>query len=146
MKKVILAVGTLKNRPEKSLFDTFYQRLMPPPLLCEIVPKTSSMALETASLLAYLKPDDYIVALDEKGKIVSTKEFHDLLNEWEKQVKRCVFILGGADGLDPILKKRAHFVLSLGKMTWSHLLARALFVEQLYRCQQITLGHPYHRE
>ncbi len=55
-------------------------------------------------------------------------------------------MLGGADGLAPDLRNQANFVLSLGQMTWPHLLARAMLVEQIYRAQQILAGHPYHRD
>ncbi len=147
MKKVIVAVGSLKNRPEKNLFDTFNQRLNPPPILHEIPTKVNStFTQEAESILAYLKPDDYIIALDEGGNTLSTRQFADLLNQLEKSVRRCVFVIGGADGLDTSVKQRAQFCLSLGRMTWSHLLARSLLIEQLYRCQQIACGHPYHRD
>ncbi|HJT12322.1 MAG TPA: 23S rRNA (pseudouridine(1915)-N(3))-methyltransferase RlmH, partial [Dongiaceae bacterium] len=66
---------------------------------------------------------------------------------WEEQgAAEILFLLGGADGLSPDLRNEANFVLSLGQMTWPHLLARAMLVEQIYRAQQILAGHPYHRD
>ena len=69
------------------------------------------------------------------------------LKAWEEQgAPEILFLLGGADGLAPDLRNQANFVLSLGQMTWPHLLARAMLVEQIYRAQQILAGHPYHRD
>ena len=56
------------------------------------------------------------------------------------------FAIGGADGLAPAVLDRADAILSLGAMTWPHLLVRGMLLEQLYRAQQILAGHPYHRD
>jgi 23S rRNA (pseudouridine1915-N3)-methyltransferase len=56
------------------------------------------------------------------------------------------FVIGGADGLDTRILERARLTLSLGRLTWPHLLVRGLLAEQLYRAQQIISGHPYHRD
>jgi 23S rRNA (pseudouridine1915-N3)-methyltransferase len=55
------------------------------------------------------------------------------------------FVIGGADGLDEAVRRRADMVLSLGALTWPHMLARVLLAEQIYRAQSILAGHPYHR-
>jgi 23S rRNA (pseudouridine1915-N3)-methyltransferase len=60
-------------------------------------------------------------------------------------VKHLAFLVGGADGHGAAVLKRAHVRLSLGAMTWPHMLVRALLAEQLYRAQSIISGHPYHR-
>jgi 23S rRNA (pseudouridine1915-N3)-methyltransferase len=146
MKKTIIAIGSLKNRPEQQLFNTFYQRLNPAPLIREILPKASSTIEEEALLiLNFLKEGDYVIALDEKGKQLSTRDFAMHLDRLQREVRQCVFIIGGADGLDSKIKQRAQFCLSLSLMTWPHLMVRALLAEQLYRCQQISNNHPYHR-
>jgi 23S rRNA (pseudouridine1915-N3)-methyltransferase len=147
MKKIITAVGSLKNRPEQQLFDTFYQRLSPAPIIHEILPKASSTAEQEGQLiLNFLKEDDYVIVLDEKGKQLSTREFAAHLDRLQGEVRQCVFVIGGSAGLDHKIKQRARFSLSLSLMTWPHLLARALLIEQLYRCQQISNKHPYHRD
>ena len=56
------------------------------------------------------------------------------------------FLIGGADGLDDAVRARAELTLSFGRLTWPHLLARGMLAEQIYRCQQILAGHPYHRD
>ena len=78
---------------------------------------------------------------------LSDVAFAARLKAWEEQgAPEILFLLGGADGLSPDLRSQANFVLSLGQMTWPHLLARAMLVEQIYRAQQILAGHPYHRD
>ncbi|MCH6587970.1 MAG: 23S rRNA (pseudouridine(1915)-N(3))-methyltransferase RlmH, partial [Proteobacteria bacterium] len=71
----------------------------------------------------------------------------DLLGRWRDEgVRDIAFLVGGAEGLDGSVREAAALTLSLGPMTWPHLLARALLAEQLYRAQSILTGHPYHRE
>jgi 23S rRNA (pseudouridine1915-N3)-methyltransferase len=101
--------------------------------------------LERATAKAGAKP--ILIALDERGKTLGSRDFAGRLKGWEDQgAAEIVFLLGGADGLAPEIRDRASFVLSLGQMTWPHLLARAMLVEQIYRAQQILAGHPYHRD
>lgn len=72
--------------------------------------------------------------------------FAERLGAWRDQgVDEIVFLIGGADGLDPALRQRADWVVAFGRLTWPHLLVRTLLAEQLYRAQQILAGHPYHR-
>lgn len=147
MKKTIISIGSLKNRPEQQLFNTFYQRLNPSPIIHEIIPKSSAtIEQEGLLILNHLRSDDYVIILDEKGKQLTTRDFAAYLNKLQTEVKQCVFIIGGASGLDAKVKQRAQYSLSLSLMTWPHFMVRALLVEQLYRCQQITNNHPYHRD
>ena len=55
------------------------------------------------------------------------------------------FVIGGADGLDPTVRAAADLTLAFGRQTWPHMMVRAMLIEQIYRAQQIILGHPYHR-
>lgn len=71
----------------------------------------------------------------------------DRLGGWrERGVGTLAFAIGGAEGLSAAAVERAESVLSLGAMTWPHLLVRIMLLEQLYRAQQILAGHPYHRD
>ena len=94
---------------------------------------------------AYLKEDDYVIALTEEGKQFTTRELKNHLDYLENQTKRG-FCYRKCTGLGFKVKKRADFSLSLGLLTLPHLFARFILIEQLYRCQQINLGHPYHRD
>ncbi len=100
-----------------------------------------------AQLLLNAVPEGALcVTLDEKGKEMSSHAFA----QWLKQLrddgtKTCCFLIGGADGLSPAAKAKAAHCLSLGPMTWPHLLVRTMLSEQLYRALSILAGHPYHR-
>ena len=81
-----------------------------------------------------------LVALDERGKDLTTVQFAALLGE------PVAFVIGGADGLDPAIKKEASLLLRLSALTLPHALAQVLLAEQLYRAATLLTGHPYHRE
>ena len=81
-----------------------------------------------------------IVALDERGKDLATRDFAQLLSQ------PTAFVIGGADGLDPAIKRRAQVLLRLSSLTLPHALAQVLLCEQIYRAATLLTGHPYHRE
>ena len=81
-----------------------------------------------------------LVALDERGKDLTTRQFAALLG------RPTTFVIGGADGLDPVLKKQAFLLLRLSALTLPHALAQVVLCEQLYRAATLLTGHPYHRE
>lgn len=81
-----------------------------------------------------------LVALDERGKDLTTNQFAALLGE------PTTFVIGGADGLDPALKKQASLLLRLSALTLPHALAQVVLCEQLYRAATLLTGHPYHRD
>jgi 23S rRNA (pseudouridine1915-N3)-methyltransferase len=103
-------------------------------------------AREAELLLAAAPEGATLVALDERGISDTSPKFAERLNVWrDGGVRDLVFLIGGADGLASDLRKRADFVMSLGKQTWPHQLVPALLAEQLYRGHAILTGHPYHR-
>ena len=81
-----------------------------------------------------------LIALDERGKDLSTRQFAALLGEPTS------FVIGPADGLDPALKKEAALLLRLSALTLPHALAQVVLCEQLYRAATLLTGHPYHRD
>ncbi len=102
---------------------------------------------EGEKILQFIKNDDYIVILDDKGKEFSTIEF----SAWiEKtlilQKKRLVFVIGGAWGFSEEVYKKADMRLSLSRLTFPHQMVRLLFLEQLYRAFTVIKGEPYHHE
>ena len=87
------------------------------------------------------------VLLDEKGKDLSSSAFADVLGRWRDDgVREARFYIGGADGFDDADRAEADLLISFGRLTWPHMLARAMLSEQLYRATTILAGHPYHRE
>jgi 23S rRNA (pseudouridine1915-N3)-methyltransferase len=86
-----------------------------------------------------------IVLLDSRGKELSSEEFANFIQEQQnRNPQPLLFAIGGANGFSPALRRSAYFVLSLGKMTLAHELARVVLLEQLYRAFTILKGHPYH--
>jgi 23S rRNA (pseudouridine1915-N3)-methyltransferase len=81
-----------------------------------------------------------VVALDERGRECSTKQFAQLLQS------ETAFVIGGPDGLDPAFKREAGLLLRLSSLTLPHALAQVVLLEQIYRGATLLTGHPYHRE
>ena len=150
MNIVVAAVGKAKPGAERELFDQYLARLPWRVALKEVEIK-KEMALETRrlreaeALLAAVPAGARIVALDERGKSEGSELFAKRLGRWRDDSVGVAFIIGGADGLDDSLRKRADAVLSFGALTWPHMLVRAMLAEQLYRAHTILTGHPYHR-
>lgn len=151
MRYSIIAVGKMRPSPEKDLFEHFACRLRPPPEMKEVEEKRSlssnELKLREAELLLGAVPDGaQVVALDEVGKSLSSTEFSQRLGRWRDEgVRDVALLIGGANGLDDQVRQKADLVLSLGAMTWPHMVVRALVCEQLYRAEAILSGHPYHR-
>lgn len=125
---------------------------MPPVAIVELevrqrLPAAALKAREATLILGALPARSRLIALDERGAMWSSRGLADRLAAWRDQgVAELAFAIGGADGLDAEVLDRADATLSLGSMTWPHLLVRSLLLEQIYRAQQIRVGHPYHRE
>jgi 23S rRNA (pseudouridine1915-N3)-methyltransferase len=90
--------------------------------------------------------DDYVVALDERGKSRTTAELARWLNERVVDGRNLCFLIGGPDGLGPDILKKASWRWSLSALTFPHALVRVLLAEQLYRAHSVLHNHPYHRE
>ena len=127
-------------------------RLAPPVTIVELeekrrLPPTELKLREAELILGARPPGARLVALDQKGAGWTSRDFADRLAAWRDAGTGAVaFAIGGAEGLGPSVIESADAVLSLGAMTWPHLLARCMLLEQLYRAQQILAGHPYHRD
>jgi len=150
----LVAIGRARAGPEKQLFDHYRSRITQPFSL-ELKEVEEKRPLATADLkrregellLAQIPDGSVVVALDEKGKSLSSRTLADKLGRWRDEGMRdLVFLIGGADGLDESVRMKANLSLSLGTVTWPHMLVRGLVAEQIYRCQCILSGHPYHRE
>jgi 23S rRNA (pseudouridine1915-N3)-methyltransferase len=125
---------------------------VPPPAIVELelrqpLPTALLREREAELILKALPPGVPLVALDARGLPWSSRDFADRLGEWrDRGVAELAFAIGGAEGLGAAVLDHAREMLSLGRMTWPHLLVRGMLLEQLYRAQQILAGHPYHRE
>jgi 23S rRNA (pseudouridine1915-N3)-methyltransferase len=101
---------------------------------------------EAASIERHLKPGGLLVTLEPSGRTITTEEFAAWLQTaMNNAVPRVTFVIGGAWGLSRSLTEKADLRLSLSPMTFSHELARLVFVEQLYRVVSLWKGLPYHK-
>jgi 23S rRNA (pseudouridine1915-N3)-methyltransferase len=146
---LLVAVGKLGSGPEAALFARYNDRLRPKFSVVEIAEGRGSPAeikrREAAGLLAALPSACWVVALDHGGRAPDSEALAALLTQWQDMGKKLCFIIGGAEGLDATVIARADVVLSLGPLTWPHLLVRVLLAEQIFRARCIAAGHPYHR-
>ncbi|QCE33814.1 23S rRNA (pseudouridine(1915)-N(3))-methyltransferase RlmH [Acetobacteraceae bacterium] len=144
------AIGKMRGTPEESLFKRYQTRLRPKLEIKEINVGGTSNAeqkhRENTALLESCKDDELVIVLDWGGKNLDSPALAEKMRSWQETGKNLRFIIGGAQGLDRAMMDRANFSLSLGKMTWPHMLVRVMLIEQIFRAQSILAGHPYHRE
>lgn len=138
MKIYIAAVGKLKAGPEKDLCDRYKGRLGWTVQIIE--------AQDEEDLLTRIPEKTARVMLDERGQQLGSQAFAEKIQKMtETHPAGLTFLIGGAEGFSEAARQQAHLCLSLGLMTWPHLLVRGLLMEQLYRAQQILKNHPYHK-
>jgi 23S rRNA (pseudouridine1915-N3)-methyltransferase len=159
MRIMVIAVGRLKQGPERELaeryaarFDDAGRKLGFRGLDLREIPESrardaGTRIAEEAAAIAALMPDkSVLIALDEHGDSIDSSIFARHLGRWrDESVANTIFVIGGADGLSPELQRMAKLRLAFGKATWPHQLVRVLLLEQIYRAATILAGHPYHR-
>jgi 23S rRNA (pseudouridine1915-N3)-methyltransferase len=145
----IIAIGRLRAGPEAELFTRYATRIRPALAVTEIAESNGAPAeikrRDSLALLDALTPETFAVALDHGGKAPGSEAFAALLAGWQDSGHKPAFLIGGAEGLGAAVLARANYVLSLGPLTWPHMLVRVMLAEQIYRAQAINTGHPYHR-
>lgn len=154
MKIAIVAVGRLTRGPETDLVRLYAERAtasgralgLGPLEVIEVEAKKPGKAAEAEALRPHLV-DAHVIACDERGKARASRAFAGEIAALRDQgARRLVFLIGGADGLDPALVAEARGTLAFGPQTWPHALARAMLAEQIYRAVSILAGSPYHRD
>lgn len=155
MKLRICAVGRLRTGPERALIDDYLERFdrtgralgLGPVSVQEVEAKTGGgMAAEAVLLDRAIPQGAVVVALDERGRLMTSPELAGTIANWRDAGRGdLALLIGGADGLSPELRARADLTLSFGKMVWPHMLVRVMLAEQLYRAASILAGSPYHR-
>lgn len=151
MKLLLAAVGRGRPGPERELFEDYRRRLSWPLSLREVeerrrLPVEQRINREGDLLLAQIPGDAATVVLDQRGKSLNSEGLAAALAGWRDGGRGWVaFLIGGADGHDARVRGRGDLVLSLGPMTWPHMLVRILLAEQIYRSECILNNHPYHR-
>jgi 23S rRNA (pseudouridine1915-N3)-methyltransferase len=151
MRIVIAAVGRLRRGPEFELLESYRRRMRWSVTIREVeerrpLPPAERQAREAELLRTALPEGATLAALDERGAQLDSRQFAQwIAAQQDKGVGDLAFAIGGADGLDPRLRDEADIKIAFGTMTWPHMLARAMLMEQIYRAQQILAGHPYHK-
>lgn len=141
----IIAIGKLKNDSLLDVFEDYRKRLQWKLSLIELEGK--NQADEISKIEEKLDPRAGLIIMDERGQNLGSRDFAAKIDHFQnKGVSSLQFVIGGADGLSDDIRKKAALMLSFGKLTWPHKLARVMLIEQIYRAQQILAGHPYHRD
>ncbi len=156
MKLLIVAVG---NKAPAWVDEGYeeYARRMPPEArfeLIEVKPEpreagktpAQMMAAEARRVLAAIPSGVRVVALDERGKDLTTRDLAGKIAGWQREGGDLAFVIGGADGLADEVKARATMLLRLSSLTLPHAMVRVILSEALYRAVSLNKGHPYHRE
>lgn len=155
MQLIIAAVGHKMPAWIETGFAEYAKR-MPPEIrihLKEIKPversgsKTAetAMALERTKIEAVIPKGARIIALDERGRDLTSVQLSQQLVQWQQDGRDVVLVIGGADGLDAEFKARADLLIRISSLTLPHGMVRVMLAEQLYRAWSITQNHPYHR-
>lgn len=155
MRLNLCVVGRLRNGPEKDLFSDYIDRFekigrgmgLGPVEVIEVEDrKGGGKAAEAELLLRAIPKGAIVLAMDERGKTMSSPQFARQLAKWRDDgASSLAIVIGGAEGLSQELRDQADMSLSFGKMVWPHMLARVMLAEQLYRAASILGGSPYHR-
>lgn len=159
MRLAVIAVGRLKQGPERELAGRYRERFEQigritgfRGLQIHEIPESRAgdaatrMAEESVAISAQIPEKSMLIALDERGNGLSSTAFAEHLARWRDQgVENTIFAIGGADGLSPDLRRKAGLRLAFGAATWPHQMVRVMLLEQIYRAATILAGHPYHR-
>ncbi len=135
----IIARGKIGRSPEANLVDRYMKRLAWPHKISEL-PDTGGKIPATVT-------PGVTVMLDETGEQLSSMAMARRLERWRDDgMREARFLIGAADGFDNAQRGEADLLISFGRATWPHLMARAMLAEQLWRATSILANHPYHRE
>lgn len=135
----IVARGRIGRSPEAELVDRYLKRIVWPTRVSEL-PDRGGREPDRA-------PQSRRILLDEKGEVMASVDFAARLGRWRDDgVRETRFLIGAADGFDDTARNDADLLLSFGRATWPHMMARAMLAEQLFRATSILANHPYHRE
>ena len=159
MRLVVIAVGRLKQGPERELAERYRGRFNETGrklgfrglTIHEISESrardaATRMAEEAAAISAQIPEKSVLVALDEGGDSIDSAAFAEQIGRWRDEgTPNTIFTIGGADGLSPDLQRKATLRIAFGSATWPHQMVRVMLLEQIYRAATILAGHPYHR-
>lgn len=148
----IITVGTIKEKYLKDAIEEYKKRLSKYTNLELIevkdeglVEEKKAIFLEGEKILKHISPKDYIITLEIEGKMYSSEEFAEKINQIQTENSNIVFIIGGSYGLSEEIKNKSRLHLSFSKMTFPHQLFRVFLLEQIYRAYKILNNESYHK-
>ncbi len=155
MKLTFWSVGSKHDGYVKEGIETFTKRIgfyfasewkiVAPPKNAASLTETELRNTESNTLIKYFEPTDFVILLDERGKMLTSPELALILTEKaDNSIKKMHFIIGGAYGVNEDLRKRANLVWQLSKLVFPHQLVRLILAEQIYRACTITKNEKYH--
>jgi 23S rRNA (pseudouridine1915-N3)-methyltransferase len=145
MRVRILAVGTRMPGWVTTAYED-YTRRMRGTLRVDLEEIAVRSKVEEEKRLTERIGDDYLIALDERGKSLTTLQLAKWLGERQQDGRNLTFVIGGPDGLGPAILVKAGLRWSLSALTFPHAMVRVILAEQLYRAHSVLQNHPYHRE
>lgn len=147
MKFLIISPGKQHDHGVSSAIKEYEVRLSSRHDIAWEFPQVSTKEKEGEAILKQIKDTDFVVLLDEEGKMSDSAEFaRRIATPLHDGVKRIVFIIGGAYGVSSEVKERADTTVSLSKMVFPHMLVRLILIEQIYRAMTILEGGKYHHD
>ena len=154
MAATVLAIGKMRFAPYRAAADEYLKRLghylpiQEVELKSEASPKLSDVQIrerESRQFIEHLTPSTFAFVLDERGKLLNSVQFSEMLGRLLAQSQDMAFIIGGAFGHHECLRQRANMVFGLSPLTFPHELARVIVYEQIYRAMTILKNEPYHK-
>ncbi len=131
--------GRIGRGPEAELVDRYLKRVGWPVRVTELP--------DQGGRVPAIEPGTRLVMLDEKGENLPSRAIAERIGRWRDDgVRELRFMIGAADGFDDTDRAQADLLLSFGRATWPHMLARVMLAEQIWRAASILSNHPYHRE
>jgi len=148
----IIAIGKKHEPWVLQGIERYLRRLKPPfNVQWQLLPHSAlsgdqARVQESERILARIKPEDYVILLDERGTLLDSPAVASMCNQAFVASRNLVLVIGGAYGVDGTVHQRANVEWSLSRLVFPHQLVRLILAEQLYRAQEIAAGRPYHHE
>ncbi len=146
----VVCIGKKHEKWISSGIEMYQERLKQPwNINWDLLPHSNfsedrARAEESERILKRIKPDDFVVLLDERGKNISSIDLAGIFEDKFNFSREIVVIVGGAYGVDQTIFNRANFIWSLSKLVFPHQMVRLILTEQIYRAQEISSGGKYH--
>jgi 23S rRNA (pseudouridine1915-N3)-methyltransferase len=143
----IIAIGKDKSQELNKLIQEYLKRTKWKISIVEVIPTKTlppeqQKTYEAGLIIEKLDPKNFTIVLDDKGETPTSIEFANIIDRIPKNI---TFIIGGASGLGAEVFKHANKIISLGRLTYPHMIVRMLLAEQIYRAFTIINNHPYNK-